>query len=173
MKKVLLILMLIWIILPGLMVQAKEQAAPDGMNWEISVLKKPTPEEEESNRWLRVCMNEIGNYLIDCKSLAVDEKDKNKVHVLVKTQFISPTVLAQLNERYKDKMGADDKVACSEIQMVFQINEKTYAMTETKVFSVKGVLLETVTKEAKYNPVPIKTFADSMYDIAKMVERNQ
>jgi hypothetical protein len=172
MKKRLLLFVLCCFLFPGSPVQAAEPAGVSPLDWEISVRQKPTAEEIERERWSRVFENDIGMYAFDNKSLQMDEADKKLVHVLVKTVFADPEIIGKLNEKYKQKLQASDKVAYSEMQMVFQIKNKTYAVTETRVFSEQGTVLEDTKKTAKFIAVSPNSFADSMYAIAKNYERN-
>ncbi|SDE11593.1 hypothetical protein [Sporomusa acidovorans] len=172
--KNLLLLALLWCMLhPGIPVWAAEQAEKSPLDWELSVRPKPTAEELERQRWSGVFANDIGLYLFDNQSLHVDETDKNLVHVLVRTIFADPKIIDKLNERYKEKLGKDDKVAASEMEMVFQLKAKRYAVTATKVVSERGIVLEDTKKTASFVAVTPKTFAESMYYIAQNYDRNQ
>ncbi len=172
MKQRLLLVALCYFLLAGIPAQAEKITENSPLDWEISVRPKLTEKEIERERWANVFANDIGIYLFDYKSLQIDEADKNLIHVLTKTIFVDPKVIGSLNEKYKEKLTAGDKVSYSEIQMIFQIKKKTYAVTATKVFSEQGTVLEDRQQTAKFAPVPLKTFADSMYDIAKNYERN-
>ena len=167
-KKIVLCMLLCCFLLPG-PVQAEDSSPLD---WQISVLKKPTAEEVERQRWSYVFANDIGQYAFDTKSLRKDETDKKLVYVLVKTIFLDPEVIGKLTERYKQQLPENDKVAYSEMQMVFQVRSKMYAVTESRVYSEQGTLLEETKKAAKFAAVTPQTFADSMYDIARNYERN-
>lgn len=172
MKRQLLLFALCCFLFAGIPVQAEEPAVTSPLNWEISVRPKPTEEEIERQRWLQVFANEIGIYVFDHKSLQVDEADKNLVHVLTKTIFIDPKIIGNLNEKYQEKLTAEDKVSYSEMQMVFHLKQKTYAVTGIRVVSEQGTVLEERQQTGKFAPVPVKTFADSMYDIAQNYVRN-
>lgn len=172
MKILFLLLMLTcFLLLPAVAVQA-ETTAPSSPEWEISVLPKPTAAELEQQRWTYVFANDIGIYAFDNKSITIDEKDKNLMHVLVKTIFSDPKTIEKLNEQYKNKLGEADKVSYSEMQMVFQVKKKEYAVTATQVVSEQGLILRNTTQEARFLPVPVKTFADSMYEIVKAYKQN-
>lgn len=164
-------MLLCCLLLPG-PVQAEDQAKKSPLDWQISVLKKPTAEEVERQRWSYVFTNDIGRFAFDNKSLLKDEEDKNLVYVLVKTIFSDPEIIGKLTEKYKQQLPENDKVAYSEMQMVFQLKEKLYAVTESRVFSEQGTLLEETKKPANFAAVTPKTFADSMYDIARNYARN-
>ncbi|WP_371378667.1 hypothetical protein [Sporomusa aerivorans] len=170
-KRILLFALCCWL-LTGIAVQAAEPSAAAPLDWEISVRPKPTEQEIEKARWYPVFANDIAIYEFDPKSLRSDEADKNVVRVLTKTTFTDPKVSDNLNEKYKEKLTADDKVAYIEIEMAFQIRQKMYAVIGAKVFSEQGRLLEERQPAEKFAPVPVKTLADSMYDIAKNYLRN-
>ena len=172
MKRSILLLALCCWLLAGIVVQAEEPSAASPADWEISVRPKPTAQEMEKARWSPVFANDSAIYEFDPKSLHSDKADKNLVHVSTKTTFTDPKVSGNLNERYKEKLTEDDKVAYIEIELVFQIRQKMYAVTGTKVFSEQGRLLEERRPAEKFAPVPVKTLADSMYDIAKNYLRN-
>ena len=159
-------------LLSAMFVQAENPPVNSPLDWEISIQPKPDEQETERNRWSGVFANEIGIYAFDQKSLHLEETDKNIVHVLTKTIFTDPKIIGSLNEKYKEKLVAEDEVSYSEMQMVFQIKQKTYAVTGTKVFSREGKLLEDRQQTGKFAPVPVKTFAESMYTIAKNYQVN-
>lgn len=172
MKKRLLPLALCWFLLSGIPAQAEEPPEVSPLDWEFSIRPKPTEQEKERERWSPVFANDIAMYEFDHTSLRLDEADKNIVYVLTKTTFTDPGVIGSLNEKYKTKLAAEDKVSYSELQMVFQIKQKIYAVIGIKVFSERKILLEDRQQTGKFTPVPPKTFADSMYDIAKNYKRN-
>ena len=153
-------------------VQAEERPARERLDWEISVRPKPSEEEIERQRWVQVFSNDIGIFAFDHKSLKVDEADNNLVHVLTKTIFTDPKLIGSLNDKYQDKLVAADKVAYGEIWMAFKTRGKTYAVTGIKVVSEQGTVLEERQQTAKFVPVPVKTFADSMYEFVKNYVRN-
>lgn len=153
-------------------VQAEEPPVNPPLDWEISVRPKPSEEEIERQRWLHVFSNDIGTFVFDHKSLKVDEADNNLVHVLTKTIFTDPKLIDSLNDKYREKLITTDKVAYSEIWMAFKTRDRTYAVTGIKVVSEQGTVLEERQQTAKFAPVPVKTFADSMYEIVKNYVRN-
>ncbi|TWH49157.1 hypothetical protein [Sporomusa sp. KB1] len=173
MKNSVLLLLLGCFLLPGISVQAAEPADTSPLAWELSVLQKPTAEEIERQRWSGVFANDIGSYLFDNKSLHIDETDKNLVHVLVRTIFADSKIIGNLNEKYQGKLSAGDKVTLSEMQMVFQLKGKMYAVTETRIVSEQGIVVEDTKKTAKFVAVTPNTFAESMYYIVKSYDRNK
>lgn len=164
-----ILILLLAVFLP---VQAAEPTKSSPLEWEISVLPKPTQEELEKQRWSYVFSNDIGKYAFDKQSLCIDEMDKNAVHVLTKTIFTDQKVISSLNKKYIEKLAANDKVLASEIEMVFQIRQKTYAIVGMKVWSEQGVSLEERKQDGRFAPVTPQTFADTMYDIARSFVRN-
>ncbi|WP_312561521.1 hypothetical protein [Anaerospora sp.] len=172
MKKQVVLMTLCLLLLAGIPVQAEETAKTSPMDWEISILPKPTQEDLEKQRWSPVFSNDIGIYTFDNKSLVFDETDKNLVHVFTKTTFVDKKIIKSLNEKYKEQLNAGDKVLCSEMEMVFHIKQKTYAVIGTKVWSEQGISLEDKKQTGKFAPVTPNTFADTMYDIARNFARN-
>lgn len=164
-------------IVPSFSAQAAENAGEPGTKiWEMEVPreKKLTPAEEERARWAAVFANDIGIYMFDCKSLVMVENKGNAVNVLARTIFNNPEVVSRLNEQYKAKLKADDKVGFSDMEMTFNVDKRQYAVTETKLYSAQGVLLEDIkTKKIVFKEVPVKTFADSLYEVTKSFARNQ
>ncbi|MGL5514612.1 MAG: hypothetical protein ACRDBM_15460 [Sporomusa sp.] len=172
MKKLFLLLLISGLMLAGFTAQAQEQSESSPLDWEISVRRKQTAEEIERKRWLTVFTNDIGVFAFDQKSMAADEEDDNLVHVLVKTTFVDNKLVEKLNQRYKSKLNSYDKVSYSEMQMIFQVKQKMYAVTGTRVISEQGNVLEDTMQAVKFLPVPVETFADSMYNIVKAYKRD-
>jgi len=178
MRKIVMLFLMICIVLPCWPTKAAEKPAAEQTSgiWEMEMSreKKLTPEEEEKERWVGVFANDIGIYLFDKKSLALVENKEDQVQVLVRTIFNGPKVVEQLQERYKAKLPVDDKVGFSETKMIFKVEKAKYAVIETKLFSAHGILLEDIVKQRIiFKPVPVKTFADTMYQVAKSFNRNQ
>ena len=177
MRKIVIFFLVFCIFLPCLPLHAEEKTSEQHSGiWEMEMSseKKLTPEEEERARWVGVFANDIGIYLFDKKSLAQVENKKDQIQVLVRTIFNGPKVVEQLQDRYKDKMAADDKVGFSETKMIFNVDNRKYAVIETKVISAHGVLLEdVVAKTTIFKSVPVKTFADTMYEVVKTFNMNQ
>lgn len=172
MKKQVILMTLCLLLFAGIPVQAEETAKTSPMDWEISVLPKPTQEELERQRWSHVFSNDIGIYTFDNKSLAIDEAEQNLVHVLTKTTFADKNIIKSLNEKYKDQLKLGDKVSSSEMEMVFDIKQKMYAVVGTKVWSEQGLSLEENKQTGKFAPITPNTFAATMYDIARNFVRN-
>ena len=177
MRKIVMFFLVVCIVLPCLPIHAEEKTSEQHSGiWEMEMSseKKLTPEEEERARWVGVFANDMGIYLFDKKSLAQVENQKDQIQVLVRTIFNGPKVVEQLQERYKAKLATDDKVGVSETRMIFNVGKRKYAVIETKIISAHGVLLEDiVAKKLVFKPVPVKTFADTMYEVAKSFNRDQ
>lgn len=177
MRRILMLFLVVCIFLPCLELHAEEKTSEQHSKiWEMEMSseKKLTPEEEERARWVAVFANDMGIYLFDKKSLAQVENQKSQIQVLVRTIFNGPKVVEQLQERYKAKLAADDKVGFSETQMIFNVDKRKYAVIETKVISAHGVLLEDIVANTTiFKSVPVKTFADTMYEVAKAFSQNQ
>ena len=146
-------------------IKAEEKPTENPLNWEISVLPKPTPEEMEAMRWAPVLENEMAKYEYDAKSLKKDAQDADLPEVTIKAIYKDKKLLEGLNRHYKDKLASGDAVGYSEIRMLFRLRDRTYAIPAYKVYSQRGVLVDEQTRESKFALVPSKTFADTMYEI--------
>ena len=90
MKKIIMLLALCMMCLFSFVVNAEENKADNPMNWEISMMPKPTEEEIEAARWSIVLENNMGVYAYDMDSLHFEEVkngvvDKNIVNVASNT----------------------------------------------------------------------------------------
>lgn len=167
MKKRVLLLSLCWLLVSGTPVQAEEAVPPAALDWEISVLPKPSQEELERERWLPLLANDVGQYLFDRHSLQPSEADPTQVQVTIKTVFANPKVISSLNDKYKANLSAGDKVASSEMKMLFQLEQRTYALTEIYVLSQRGIVLEERKQTTQFQVIPTKSVAEAMYDIVR------
>ena len=175
MKNIIVAFLMFYCIAPFLSAEAAEKEEKPAI-WEMGIAseEKMTPEEEERARWAAVFANDMGIYLFDSKSLAMSETEKDTVNILAKAIFNNPKLVAQLDEQYKTKLRDDEQVAFSEMQMSLKVSKRQYIVTDTKVYSNKGTLLDDLkTQGMKFKEVPVKTFADSLYEIAKGFARNQ
>ena len=106
MKKLFMAIMLMLICTTSAAVYAAESEQPQNpMNWEISMMPKPTAEEIEAARWSIITENDIGIYAYDIDSLrfAVNtdgSSDKNIVTAEVKTIFTNKDILKKLKKDY-------------------------------------------------------------------------
>jgi hypothetical protein len=63
-------------------------------------------------------------------------------------------------------LNNNDKAAFCEMLMLFNPQEKSYAVKKMDVYSKQGMKLETKENKLKMIPVPEKTFAEAMLEIA-------
>lgn len=161
MKRILFLMILTLV----MMVNTGWAANEDPANWEISMQPKPTAEQIERDRWLQVLENDFGIYYYDPNSVAVD-KEAGTVTMAVRTVFTNQKVIGDLNNTYAAKLSKKDVTASCEMSMVFRPEEKTYTVESLQVFSKQGVKLETRTNDKTFVPVPEKTFAEAMLEIA-------
>ena len=143
-----------------------------GQNWEISMQPKPTAEEIENARWSFILQNDFGIYAYDNTSLKFNSK-KDIVSVTVKTVFTNEDVLKKLNQTYAEKLDNKDKTSYCEMLMLFDPQEKSYVVKKMDVFSKQGTKLETKENKTKMIPVPEKTFAEAMLEIATAFAANE
>ena len=148
---------------------AAEEQAP---NWEISMQPKPTVEEIENARSSFILQNDFGVYAYDNTSLKLDSK-KGIVSVIVKTVFTNEDVLKKLNQTYADKLDGKDKTSYCEMLMLFNPQEKSYAVKKMDVYSKQGIKLETKENKVKMVAVPEKTFAEAMMEIVTTFAANE
>ena len=155
----------------------KKVDTQQGMNWEISMMPKPTAEEQEAARWSIVVENNVGVYAYDMDSLTFSKvvngvADKNIISVLTKTVFTDKDVLKKLNEKYKAKLTKKEKVQYCEILMTFNLQDKTYGVEGMDVYGSKKTLLEHQEKALKFVPIPEGSFAEAMLEICQQAAAN-
>lgn len=173
MKKLLILLMTLLCCATAFAAEAdKQPTAQQGMNWEISMMPKPTAEEQEQARWSIVVENNVGIYAYDMDSLTFSEvkngiADKNIVSVLTKTVFTDKEMLKKLNEKYKSSLGKKEKVQYCEILMTFNLKDKTYGVQVMDVYGSKKTHLEHQEKQASFVPIPEGSFAEAMLEICQ------
>ena len=165
MKKLLILLMTLFCCATAFAADAdKKPATQEGMNWEISMMPKPSEEEQEQARWSIVVENNVGIYAYDMDSLTFSKvtnglPDKNIISVLTKTVFTDKDMLKKLNEKYK--------VQYCEIVMTFNLQDKTYGVEVMDVYGSKKTLLSHQAKELKFVPVPAGSFAEAMLEVCQ------
>ena len=147
-------------------------ATQEGMNWEISMMPKPSEEEQEQARWSIVVENNVGIYAYDMDSLTFSKvtnglPDKNIITVLTKTVFTDKDMLKKLNEKYKASLTKKEKVQYCEIVMTFNLQDKTYGVEVMDVYGSKKTLLSHQAKELKFVPVPAGSFAEAMLEVCQ------
>ena len=170
MKKITMLLIVCIMCLFSLTVNAAANTQDNPINWEISMMPKPTAEEVAAARWSVIVENDIGIYAYDMDSIQyfMDEDkniDKNIINVKVKTLFTDKDILKKLKNYYKDKLAKKEKVAYCEMDMQFSIKDKTYLVQRMDVYSDKHKLIESKINKTGFVPVPEKSFAEAMYEI--------
>ena len=177
MKKIIMLLALCMMCLFSFVVSAEENKAANPMNWEISMMPKPTEEEIEAARWSIVLDNNMGVYAYDMDSLHFEEVkngvvDKNIVNVFVKTVFTDKDLLKKMNKTYAEKLAKKEKVQYCEMLMQFNVASKTYGVKQMEVYGSKGTKLESKINNGELVPVPEKTFAEAMLEICTQAVKN-
>lgn len=170
MKKITMLLIVCIMCLFSLTVNAAANTQDNPINWEISMMPKPTAEEVEAARWSVIVENDIGIYAYDMDSIQyfVDEDKKiykDIINVKVKTLFTNKNILKKLKSDYIDKLAKKEKVAYCEMDMQFSIKDKTYLVQRMDVYSDKHKLIESKINKTGFVPVPEKSFAEAMYEI--------
>lgn len=170
MKKSIMLLTICMMCLFAVSANAEEKNAEEPINWEISMIPKPTTEEIEAARWSIVLENTMGIYAYDIDSLYFPEEkngviNKNLVNVVVKTVFTDKELVKKMNKTYAEKLAKKEKVQYCEMLLQFNVADKTYGVKQMDVYGSKGTKLETKINNGELIPVPEKTFAEAMLEI--------
>jgi hypothetical protein len=178
MKKLIMLLTICMMCLLAVSASAAEKndEAPP-INWEISMMPKPTAEEIEAARWSIVLENTMGVYAYDMDSLYFPEEkngvlNKDLVNVIVKTVFTDKELLKKMNKTYAEKLAKKEKVQYCEMLMQFNVADKTYGVKQMDVYGSKGTKLETKINNGELIPVTEKTFAEAMLEICLQAVNN-
>ena len=178
MKKLIMLLTICMMCLLAVSASAAEKndEAPP-INWEISMMPKPTAEEIEAARWSIVLENTMGVYAYDMDSLYFPEEkngvvNKDLVNVIVKTVFTDKELLKRMNKTYAEKLAKKEKVQYCEMLMQFNVADKTYGVKQMDVYGSKGTKLESKINNGELVPVPEKTFAEAMLEICTQAVKN-
>ena len=178
MKKLIMLLTICMMCLLAVSASAAEKndEAPP-INWEISMMPKPTAEEIEAARWSIVLENTMGVYAYDMDSLYFPEEkngvvNKDLVNVIVKTVFTDKELLKRMNKTYAEKLAKKEKVQYCEMLMQINVADKTYGVKQMDVYGSKGTKLETKINNGELIPVPEKTFAEAMLEICLQAVNN-
>lgn len=178
MKKLIMLLTICMMCLLAVSASAAEKndEAPP-INWEISMMPKPTAEEIEAARWSIVLENTMGVYAYNMDSLYFPEEkngvvNKDLVNVIVKTVFTDKELLKKMNKTYAEKLAKKEKVQYCEMLMQFNVADKTYGVKQMDVYGSKGTKLETKINNGELIPVPEKTFAEAMLEICLQAVNN-
>ena len=116
--------------------------------------------------------NDLGLYAYDMGTLGfIADKngtvDTNLVGATVKTLFTEKKMLKSLQAKYADKLKGKEKVQYCLLDMQYNMAEKTYTVTEMRVFTNKNRIIETKKNKTGFVPVPEKSFAEAMYEICQ------
>ena len=149
-----------------------EQVPENPMDWSISTKPEMSEEEKEAARWSLILENDLGLYAYDMGTLGY-VADKNGtvntdlVGATVKTLFTDKKMLKSLQAKYADKLKGKEKVQYCLLDMQYNMPEKTYTVTEMRVFTNKNRIIETKKNKTGFVPVPEKSFAEAMYEICQ------
>lgn len=177
MKKLTLFFILGLMCLFAITANAETTKETNPINWEISMMPKPSVEETEAARWSIVLENNIGVYAYDMDSLHFSEMkngvlNKDLVSVVVKTVFTDKDILNKMNKTYAEKLAKKEKTQYCEMLMIFNVVDKTYAVKTLDVYGSKGTRLENRKSDVQLVPVPEKTFAEAMLEICMQAVDN-
>ena len=161
-----------WMLFTCMPAHAEEASKESPWDWQISARPKPTQEEIELERWAPVFATDMANYEFDRKSLFFDKNDPNVVHVLTRTTFTNAKTISSLTKKYHQFLQEKESIAYSEALLAFQIQQKTYEITELKLFSNQHRLIEEKTLSGTFRPITEKTFAEAMFNLAKIHQYN-
>ena len=149
-----------------------EEVPENPMDWSISTKPPMSEEEKEAARWSLILENDLGLYAYDMRTLGyVSDKngtvDTNLVGATVKTLFTDKKILKKLQEQYASKLKGKEKLQYCLLDMQYNMAEKTYTVTEMRVFTNKNRIIETKKNKTGFVPVPEKSFAEAMYEICQ------
>ena len=173
MRKILLILCACLMFFANNTLWANEAVAQQkAIDWEISMMPKPTAEEIEAARWSVVVENDLGIYAYDMGSLDFEQVadgkyDANTVNVLVKTVFINKDVLKKLKKDYESKLQGKEKVLYCSMQMQYKMQEKLYTVKAMEVFTNTNRQIDVKKNNNKFAPIPKKSFAEALYEVCQ------
>ena len=171
MKKIALLLLVILLLAlqtSALAARRQVEDVPENpMDWSISTNPPMSEEEKEAARWSLILENELGLYAYDMSTLGyISDKngsvDTNLVGATVKTLFTDKKMLKKLQEQYASKLKGKEKVQYCLLDMQYNMAEKTYTVTEMRVFTNKNRIIETKKNKTGFVPVPEKSFAEAM-----------
>ena len=152
--------------------QNTEQISENPMDWHISTSPEMSEKEKEAARWSLILENDLGLYAYDMSTLGyIADKngtvDTNLVGATVKTLFTDKKIVKKLQEQYTSKLKAKEKVQYCLLDMQYNMPEKTYTVTEMRVFTNKNRIIETKKNKTGFVPVPEKSFAEAMFEICQ------
>ena len=173
MRKLLLILCACLMFFANNTVWADELVAQQkAIDWEISMMPKPTAEEIEAARWSVVVENDLGIYAYDMGSLDFEQieegkYDANTVNVLVKTIFINKDVLKKLKKDYESKLQGKEKVLYCLMKMQYKMQEKLYTVKSMEVFTNTDRQIDVKNNPNKFASIPEKSFAEALFEVCQ------
>lgn len=144
----------------------------DALDWSISMMPEQSAEEKEEARWSVLVENEIGINAYDMESIAYltdanGAVDQNLMRIVTRTVYAPKTKELQkkIAGMYKDKLSKKEKLQSSNMEMVFNISERTYFVQSMDVYSNKNTLLEHKENPIIFKPIPAGSIAEALYDI--------
>lgn len=149
---------------------AAEQAAslPE---WHLSSTEEFSLYRADASDWVSCLDNQVGTFAYDANSLNYGkdgEKDNPQlVEVTVRTVFAETPALKRLQERYKTKLDAKEKVTYWLMQMRFDIKKNSYTITETEYYTNKNKKIDSVSGTGEMRPVPEESLASIMFAVCK------
>ena len=153
--------------------QAQEAVVVNNpLNWEASMMPKPTAEEIEAARWSIILENDLGVYAYDVDSLSfaqngADQVDTNTVNVLVKTVFTNKDMLKKLQASYAGKLVEKEKAKYCTMEMQYKLQEGLYTVRVMRVFADSKREIDVKEKEGSFASVPEGSFAEALYEICQ------
>lgn len=169
----LLLCMLITLHTAALAARKQAEEVPENpMDWSISTKEEMSEAEKEAARWSLILENDLGLYAYDMGTLGYvagknGTVDTSLVGATVKTLFTDKKMLKKLQEQYAPKLKGKEKVQYCLLDMQYNMPEKTYTVTEMRVFTNKNRIIETKVNKTGFVPVPEKSFAEAMYEICQ------
>ena len=153
--------------------QAEEAVVVNNpMNWEASMMPKPTAEEIEAARWSIILENDLGVYAYDVDSLRFAQNangniDTNTVNVLVKTVFYNKDMLKKLQASYADKLEKKEKVQYCTMEMQYKLQDGLYTVSLMRVFTNTKREVDVQEKKGVFAQIPEGTFAEALFEICQ------
>jgi hypothetical protein len=145
-----------------------EAAPPSALpDWEISARPQPSAAEMEAARWTEVFDNDLAAYAVDLGSLKRTAPNADTVSVSVKADYKDKALRQRLTQLYQQHLTAKDTIQTNEMQMVFDLQRSSYAITEAKLYSAAGKLVAAKKLVPVYHLIPPQTFADTIYQLVR------
>lgn len=148
------------------MAQAESPAEGQQPILVMGIKPQPTPEETEAMKWADVFTNDTARYMLNMKSFQT-KKGSDEVSLLARAVYRDQELLKKLNSMYGKQLKEGDQVGYSDMILIFQLKNDQYAVSDMKVYSRRGELLQDIRKTPAFVPVPANTFAETMYRAAR------